>query len=184
MSEFLEQFMAQALHDLSHREGTTFRPATIAQMDQTQARNADAMRKAMRKAPGEISESQGIPPVRLQALMIGIGYACNRLQPKPCPHFDYDLGAPEQDIVINLTGGWAACPPCHHRLVNEYTAKHGLHEELHGDDRCDLCDEPTTVYTEVGIQWGVAYVWMNVCGACYGWMTVPVGGGRNRGRRR
>jgi hypothetical protein len=125
----------------------------------------------------EVGRLLGTEPVkqeshlRTQVLMMAIGEAAQRLQPKPCPHFDHSRPAFTQDIHVNLSFGTAACWPCHGQFVEDHVAKHGLAPVSGPDDRCDLCDTPSTDFREIGTQWGVAHVSMNVCDECYDWLN-------------
>jgi hypothetical protein len=137
-------------------------------MDQTMARN-DAVAREVGKLIG--TEPMKQPQLRAQALMMAIGEAAERLQPKPCPHFDYSVPPFEQDIHIHLSFGTAACHDCLGEFIEAHVAKHGLTPVSGPDDRCDLCDAPSTDFREIGTQWGVARVSMNVCDECYDWLN-------------
>jgi len=150
-------------------------PGTIARMDQTMARNDEVNRQV-----AQVTDGLDIVPqrdqLRIQALMIAIGHAAQRIRPKPCPHMRFDIPPFHQDIRINLSPlAAAACEACFLRLLDEHYAEHGHRPVNTDDDRCDLCDAPADRFHEINVQWGVALVSMNVCGECLTWMQpVPV----------
>jgi hypothetical protein len=164
---YLDQFLDQAREAFARNRRLD--PGVIARMDQTQARNNAVDRK--------VADILGVEPqalrsgLHIQALMMAIGAAAQRIKPRPCPHFDFGTPPYEQDIRINLSFAQANCAACEDRLIAEHLAQHGL-DVVNGPgfDHCDLCDKPTEFFREVNTQWGVAHVSMNVCDECFDWM--------------
>lgn len=162
----LDRFLVEARRMLAEPEKHRLPPRVLAHADQIKARDVPYHRVLVGHG---FSRSPARNEVRTTALMLAIGAAGQRTRPRLCTHIDRGTSPLMQDCNVDLTLGFVACHACTPATYAAFLAMHGTGELVTPDDRCDLCDVPSTHFREVLVTL-VARMHMNVCDACFGWI--------------
>ena len=156
----------------------------VAHVDQAIAA-ADESEARVRQAAEFMSETFGWTHAHHErgtpkdfALHLAVAAAVFRRCTIVCRHFDLQAARP---VEAWLSANLISCTACMAEM-----ARIGDMPVVIDDGRCDLCDEPETIFLEAVHQFGHLTVLMNVCRSCarfMGFKSKPPGPPRRRRRR-